>query len=626
MPIRVRTSNQRVAAADVAGTNRQFGKFFTNDGSSFDEQTAFAPPIPFAARDKQDLGVRFIDLHGTGLPDAIFSRLVTRSGKTYLETGAYQNTSRGWVPAPGICTNSSAPFDLSDPNPVEKAGLCPPVPFAGSQITGNPVQFLDLDGDGYTDLLYSYQDSSTVVTKIYFNKESFDSAGIPIGRTWVDAASDPAEYSKYIPPQSVFPFSRKGIGDQGVRFAKLSSDRIGVLIGRRGPCQVGLVGSFPNVTMKCVADGPAVLKAFTFDGAMWREAPRYAPPLPFVTQFTSPTDPAIDLFVQLTDVDGSGLPDLVANFTEPDLPHPGPPKVVSGVWINTGTGWRASSLTVPQALDVAYRQPKTLVQWSDVNGDGLQDIVMTDGNSPIASKTWLGTGRGWALSPHWQVPAAAISTSDGDPGFRLVDVNGDGYQDILWMRPTKADGSEDRGLILNDGNGWSKRADNLVPPGLVFTDKDGVDRGVRLLSVTGKGLTDIVASFEGGLQEVFTNRARRADVLAGVTDGYGIKTEIRYQTLLEWDGSDQASGVVANDLPGKAIPLFTVEKAPAGFRSCAAPLLEEERDVVTSAHVPDLADPALVHGPSPRPTLSPDDGPSDALQINIPNRSEQRLE
>ncbi|WP_171054517.1 RHS repeat-associated core domain-containing protein [Roseovarius arcticus] len=572
-------NDQRVAAADVAGTNRQFGKFFTNDGSSFEEQAAFAPPIPFAARDKQDLGVRFIDLHGTGLPDAIFSRLVTRSGKTYLETGAYQNTSRGWVPAPGVCTNSSVPFDLSDPNPAMRVGLCPPVPFSGSQITGNPVQFLDLDGDGYTDLLYSYQDSS-VVTKIYFNKEYFDSTGAAAGRTWVDAASDPTKYSKYIPPQSVLPFSRKGIGDQGVRFAKLSSDRIGVLIGRRGPCQVGVVGNFPNLTTKCVADGPAVLSAFSFDGTMWREAPQYAPPLPFVTQLTSSTDPAIDLYVQMTDVDGSGLPDLVANFTEPDLPHPGPPKVVSGVWMNTGTGWRASSMTVPQALDVVYRQPRTLVQWSDVNGDGLPDIITTDGASPSASKTWLGTGRGWTLSPAWQVPAAAISTLDGDPGFRLVDVNGDGYQDLLWMRPAKADGSEDRGLVLNDGNGWSKRADNLVPPGLVFTDKDGVDQGVRLLSVTGKGLTDIVASFEGGLQEVYTNRARRADILASVTDGYGIRTEVRYQTLLERDGSDQASGVVANPLGWRAFEREIPDDYP---RVAPVPTTYVVRQVVVDA-------------------------------------------
>ncbi|TBA07730.1 lipid II-degrading bacteriocin [Rhizobium ruizarguesonis] len=547
-------NDQQVAAADIEGTNRQFGKFFTNDGSSFEEQTAFAPPIPFAARDKQDLGVRFIDLHGTGLPDAIFSRLVTRSGKTYLETGAYQNTSRGWIPTPGICTNSSIPFDLSDPNPAARVGLCPPVPFAGPQMTGNPVQFVDLDGDGYTDLLYSYQDSSAVVTKIYFNKEYFDSTGAAAGRSWVDAASDPAKYSKYIPPQSVFPFSKKGTGDQGVRFAKLSSDRVGVLIGRRGPC---VLVTLPFGSPRCVAVGTATLQAFLFDGTTWRDAPNYAPPLPFVTQYDSPTGPAIDLFVQMTDVDGSGLPDLVANFTEPGLSN-----VVNGVWINTGSGWRASSLTVPQALDVVYRQPKTLVQWADVNGDGLPDVVMTDGASPGGSKTWLGTGKGWALSPNWQVPAAAISTSDGDPGFRLVDTKGDGYQDILWMRPAKADGSGDRGLLMNDGHGWSKRADNLVPRGLIFTDRNGVDQGVRLLSVTGKGLTDIVASFEGGLQEVHTNRARRADILAQVTDGYGIKTEIRYQTLLERDGSDNASGVVANPLGWRGFERETPDDYP----------------------------------------------------------------
>ena len=74
-------------------------------------------------------------------------------------------------------------------------------------------------------------------------------------------------------------------------------------------------------------------------------------------------------------------------------------------------------------------------------------------------------------------------------------------------------------------------------------DKDGVDQGVRLLSVTGKGLTDIIASFQGRLQHVELNRSRRADVLKTVEDGYGMKTNVYYQTLLELDGADPNSGV-----------------------------------------------------------------------------------
>ena len=63
-------------------------------------------------------------------------------------------------------------------------------------------------------------------------------------------------------------------------------------------------------------------------------------------------------------------------------------------------------------------------------------------------------------------------------------------------------------------------------PRIPLLSKDGVDQGVRLLSVTGKGLTDIVVSFAGKAQTVEINRARRADVLNSVTDGYGLKTSV----------------------------------------------------------------------------------------------------
>jgi hypothetical protein len=103
------------------------------------------------------------------LPDAIFSRLVTENGKTSLKSGAYRNTGQGWVAEAAVdCTIDN--YKISDPNPPLKGGLCPPVPFAGDDVVGNPVQFVDLDGDGYLDLIYSYKNKEqTTITKVYFN-------------------------------------------------------------------------------------------------------------------------------------------------------------------------------------------------------------------------------------------------------------------------------------------------------------------------------------------------------------------------------------------------------------------------------------------------------------------------
>ena len=543
-------NDQRVTASDVDGRNRQFGKFYTNDGTRFTEQTSLAPPIPFASKDKKDLGVRFIDLHGTGLPDVVFSRLVSKGGKTFLESGAYRNTGRGWVPAPGLCTNTGENFDASNANPPIKEGLCPPIPLAGADITGNPVQFVDLDGDGFVDMIYSYRSKGgTTVTKVYLNKVDDQN-----GRKSVNSLDDPENSKKLVPPADIFPLASSSIGDMGVRFAKFNSHRIGVLksfrFGKKR-CRRGGCGSYP---------GPLEQKAYVFDGEKWTAAgAQYIPPVPFVTQYDSVNGPSIDLFVQILDISGSGLPSIVAYFTDPVTR-----RATNKVWVNDGTGFRYdSAIKVPYALDAIYWEPKTLVQIVDVNGDGLPDIVMTKGATPSNSKTWLGTGKGWVESANWQVPADAISNKDGDPGFRLVDTKGDGYLDVLWMRPDKADGNPDRGLAHNNGHDWSTRANAaVVPKNLVFVDKDGVDQGVRMLSVTGKGLTDIVASFEGHLQEVNVNQARRSDVLSSVTDGYGIKTSISYETLLEYDGSDKASGVKTNPLGWRVYERETPDAYP----------------------------------------------------------------
>jgi FG-GAP-like repeat len=148
----------------------------------------------------------------------------------------------------------------------------------------------------------------------------------------------------------------------------------------------------------------------------------------------SATEQSQDLFVQLVDINGDGLPDIVARFG-----HPHDDSVeVEQVWLNTGNGWKLdSSIRVPYPLDAARREAKTVVQWADVNGDGIPDIVVSkrDGGTN-SSSTFLGTGKGWEASPNpnWQIPLDAISDKDGDPGFRLVDTKGDGFLDILFAR------------------------------------------------------------------------------------------------------------------------------------------------------------------------------------------------
>ena len=492
----------RVFVADMTGngssnivipenSRQTFGLVYQATDDGYVSQTDYVPPVAFARKEHQDWGVRLVDLNGDGLQDLLVSRKGTNGS-----TGAWVNTGAGWVVQPG---------------------LLPPVPFSGDDMAGNPAQFVDVDGDGYVDLLYAYRGKSGIETHAYKN------IAAPGGsRTWSEIKPDDPSYSGLIPPSTVA-FAADKIGDLGVRFADLA--------GTGRPFM--LVGFQP-------ATGPPQLTAYRNDGTHWVAAPEYAPPIPFVAQQPGvETSATRDLAVQIVDVNGDGLPDLVASYR--NLTNPA--TVTQGVWLNNGHGWtQDASYTVPVSLDgLTWDAQHGLqwernanVQWADVNGDGLPDIIYTRKEGPTnQSVTYLGTGRGWVATAAWQIPQEAIPARAGDPGFRLIDVNGDGYPDIVYIRKEQ-DGTISKGLFINNGLGWTPQNNGVVPD-LPLVDKDGNDLGVRFFDVDGKGLLDIVQAYSGDtvLGTVDLNQAQRSDVIETIDAGYGLVTNIFYQSLLQ---------------------------------------------------------------------------------------------
>ena len=154
------------------------------------------------------------------------------------------------------------------------------------------------------------------------------------------------------------------------------------------------------------------------------------------------------------------------------------------------------------------------VQFVDVNGDGLLDIIRANAinsNNGI-TKIWLNNGTGWGAvnSSMWSnnypfcsqghVEGCFIDIYNHDNGVRLADINGDGLVDILRSND-KAVGWGDSAIWLNNGTGW-QWADfnvsgcNVQSEDNCFVTSDNKNLGTVLIDINGDGLVDIIKSID----------------------------------------------------------------------------------------------------------------------------------
>jgi RHS repeat-associated protein len=219
--------------------------------------------------------------------------------------------------------------------------------------------------------------------------------------------------------------------------------------------------------------------------------------------------------VQFADVNGDGLIDIVKSADGG-----------SYVYLNNGTGWTLSSWTVP--VDFVDANTDNYVRIEDVNGDGLPDLVQSYQLLGSSNKrVWINNGTGWTLDPQWNVPVY-FSTNDiftnyYDSGVRFADINGDGLPDIIQNWGHSGTGTTTS--WLNTGSGWV--ADGLWQPPILFVT-DNTDEHVRIADVNGDNLPDLILSGAFG-SYAYVNRASTPDLLSKVTFVQGGSSSFSYE-------------------------------------------------------------------------------------------------
>jgi RHS repeat-associated protein len=254
----------------------------------------------------------------------------------------------------------------------------------------------------------------------------------------------------------------------------------------------------------------------------------------------------VDTGARIVDVNGDGLPDIIQGYTDSGgMAH-------YGAWINNGSGWATSTIWTPPTIFIASGTTDVGTRLADVNGDGLPDIIQAyeDGGGMSHYAAYMNTGDGWATSTTSAWTSPVIFANNGvDTGARIVDVNGDGLPDII-----QANGSTTFAAYINNGAGWN--SNSAWDPPIPFT-LNGTDNGARIVDVNGDGLPDIIQAYTDASNvehtSAYTNNNKfRADLLTGITYPQGGSAALSYQSIL------QITDPLGNVLNGVPYPVYIV--------------------------------------------------------------------
>lgn len=472
------------------------GQVYRNTGSGFVADSALCPPVsmPLGFRKddafaynydrKHHVIARPIDINSDGRVDLLCSDGLNFTG------GSLTNGLRFYTQVSGAWQELGAyqlPFLLKN--------LSSTAPYGGVQ-RDHHCEWVDIDGDGYTDLVYHTTSYGKLVDRLNPNTILLGPNSttawlnrIHLGQGWIQANA----VGIPVPLRQTYPSD----ADMGRRLADLDGDghpEVAEAIS------AGVSQIRHSYKMQIAENGTVT----GWTTAAGNESP---PPdsnldLPGVSDLgTTPafvnTNPD-PIGTQLMDLNGDGLTDIIRSSRAGG-------QTVRGIYLNHGQSQASRWTLEPQAPA----------------GNASAQRTTYDLPGPL----------------HW-----LISNQYYPAGYEMTDINGDGLVDVLLAQNTGSD--EFNRVYMNSGAGWVDRGPGLpgnsnawgwgMPEGLrISKNDDDTTNGRRramLQDLNGDGFPDLITGLIGETPKIYMNQCSR-EVLTSVTDGFGSTLSVEYKRL-----------------------------------------------------------------------------------------------
>lgn len=449
---------------------------------------AKSPPVAFASRNGASRGVAIVDFDGDQFDDLVLS---SEDGGART-TQAFRQNSNGWEKAPDYAPDIAFAIDGRDHLRPMAADL---------DADGR----LDLVGISEADVIQTLQNSGAGWTRLA--DATLPASVLPPALVDADCDHKPEVVIVERAAGKLRLSTWKFVGSSWTPQSGATWDfdlapdtsQVNWSVGQ-GACGTILLAT---------RDVAGVVTTAALFGSVngWDQVQALAPPAgafwsgdgrrlsPRIADIN--TDHRLDILVRESFSDGVAVDLAYVQLTAQDP--------VSGEWWRRadGSGQLASPFLL--AHDGVLRET-VLIRL--INNDSAIDIIDLDVRGPGQAGAYLGGTEQWTPAASYSPPLEfARAESASDTGVRFTDLNGDGLVDILYNRGGPegdgrcSDGTEKRGAFLNRGNAW-ECVDGYIPP-LPISDEPTIAVGTAITDINNDGFVDLLYSYRNRAGRIF---------------------------------------------------------------------------------------------------------------------------